>query len=53
MQALEGPYGPYISNGTRVFASIPKDTNLETMTIAQVLDLLKQRKGKKKKQKKT
>ena len=53
IQALEGPYGPYVSNGTRTFASIPKDTNLETMTIEQALDLLKQRKGKKKTRKKS
>lgn len=48
IQALEGPYGPYVSNGTRTFASIPKDTKIEEMTMEQALDLLKQRKGKKK-----
>ncbi len=48
LQALEGQYGPYLSNGTRTFASIPKDTNLDEMTLAQAIDLLKQKKGKKK-----
>lgn len=52
VQALEGPYGPYVSNGTRNFASIPKDTNLETMTLEQALDLIKNKKGKKKTRKK-
>ncbi|MEK7624913.1 MAG: type I DNA topoisomerase [Patescibacteria group bacterium] len=48
VQALEGPYGPYVSNGTRNFGSIPKDTKLEEITLAQALELLKQKKGKKK-----
>lgn len=53
IQALEGPYGPYISNGTRIFASVPKDANLEKMTLAEALGLLKQKKGKKRTKKKT
>ena len=47
VQVLEGQYGPYISNGTRTFASVPKDTNLEQMTLAEAIDLLKQKKSKK------
>lgn len=51
IQALEGPYGPYVSNGTRTFASVPKDTVLEKMTLAEAMDLLKQKKGKKRSKK--
>ena len=49
VQILDGPYGPYISNGTRTFAPVPKDTNIEDITLAQALELIKEKKGKKKK----
>lgn len=52
LQILEGRYGPYVSNGTRTFASIPKGTSPSEMTIDQALELLTAKKEKKKKKKK-
>ena len=48
---LDGRYGPYISNGTRTFVSIPKDTKPEELTLEKALELIKDKKGKKKTQK--
>lgn len=49
VQILEGKYGPYVSNGTRTFASVPKDVPTDTVTLEQALTLLKEKKKKKKK----
>ncbi|OGH77798.1 MAG: DNA topoisomerase I [Candidatus Magasanikbacteria bacterium RIFOXYC2_FULL_40_16] len=51
IQVLDGPYGPYISNGTRTFAPIPKDTQPEEMTLELALRLIEEKKAKKKKKK--
>lgn len=48
MQILEGRYGPYVSNGARVFASIPKNIQPETVTLAQALQWIEEKKKKKK-----
>lgn len=39
-QILDGRYGPYISNGTRTFVSVPKDTPPESVTLEQAVALL-------------
>jgi len=49
IQVLDGQYGPYISNGTRTFASVPKDIKPEDITLEQALELMKEKKSKKKK----
>lgn len=48
IQVLDGKYGPYISNGTRTFVSIPENTKPEDMTLEKALELIKEKKGKKK-----
>ena len=52
VQVLEGPYGPYVSNGTRVFATVPKDAKPEDVTLSQALDLINKKIANKKKKKK-
>ena len=49
VQVLDGRYGPYVSNGTRTFASLPKDTKPEDVTLGQALEWIKEKKSKKKK----
>ena len=44
---LDGKYGPYVTHG-RTNASLPKDTDPESVTMDQALDLLAKRKTKKK-----
>ncbi len=54
LQILDGKYGPYISNGTRTFVSLPKDTKPEDVTAEQALALLAEKKpGKAKRASKT
>src|SRR3989338_1701907 len=48
VQVLDGRYGPYIANGTRVFVSVPKETEPETVTLAQALEWIEAKKKKKK-----
>lgn len=52
LQILEGRYGPYISNGTKIYASVPKDTDVNTITTEQALDRLKEKMERKKKKRK-
>ena len=49
VEILDGKYGPYVSNGTRTFASLPEHTKPEDMTLEKALELLAEKKGKKKK----
>ncbi len=51
VQILDGPYGPYISNGTRTFVPIPKDAKPEDITLTQALQLIQEKKEWKKKKK--
>ena len=51
VQVLDGRYGPYVGNGTRVFASVPKETKPEAVTLTQALEWIENKK-KKKRQKK-
>ena len=48
VQVLDGRYGPYIANGTRVFVSVPKETEPEAVTLAQALEWIEAKKKKKK-----
>lgn len=48
LQVLDGRYGPYISNGSRIFASLPKDVKPEDVTVEQALAWLADKKTKKK-----
>lgn len=48
VQILDGRYGPYVSNGTRTFVSLSKDTKPEDVTAEQALQLLAEKKQKKK-----
>lgn len=48
LQVLEGKYGPYISNGTRIFVSLPKNINPEDVTVLLAQKLIKEKKTKKK-----
>jgi DNA topoisomerase-1 len=52
LQVLDGRYGPYISNGSRVFASVPKDMAIDSITILQAQELLANKKSKKTRKKK-
>lgn len=51
LQVLDGKYGPYISNGTRTFASVPKGVDPESVTAEQAKEWLKEKKSSKKKKK--
>ncbi|MBI5728380.1 MAG: type I DNA topoisomerase [Candidatus Magasanikbacteria bacterium] len=48
VQILSGRYGPYLSNGTRVFVSVPKDVNTESVTLEQAVIWLADKKAKRK-----
>jgi DNA topoisomerase-1 len=52
VQVLDGPYGPYISNGTRTFAPVPEGVKPEDVTLEQALKLIEEKKNKKAKKKK-
>jgi DNA topoisomerase-1 len=43
VQVLDGKYGPYISNGTRVFVSLPKDVLPEDMTLEKAVAMLEEK----------
>lgn len=47
VQVLEGRFGPYISNGTRTFASLPKEIKPEEVTLEQALTWIAEKKTKK------
>lgn len=51
VQVLDGRYGPYVSNGTRTFASLPKDTDPEMVTLEQALGWIAEKKAGKRKRK--
>lgn len=51
IQILDGKYGPYISNGTRTFVSVPKEQAVESITLEQALQMLAEKKGKKRSKK--
>jgi DNA topoisomerase-1 len=44
VQLLEGRYGPYVTDGT-TNASLPKNANADELTLAQALEMLKEREG--------
>ena len=44
---MEGRYGPFVKHG-KVNASIPKDMNLDDVNLDLALELIKNRKNKKK-----
>ena len=47
IEVLDGKYGPYISNGTKTFVSLPENTKPEDMTLEKALELIKEKKKKK------
>ncbi len=47
VEVLDGKYGPYVSNGTKTYASLPKDTKPEDVTLKQALEWIKDKKKKK------
>jgi DNA topoisomerase-1 len=49
IQILDGKYGPYVSNGTKTFASVPKEMNIEEITLDKAKELLANKKSKRKK----
>ncbi len=49
IQVLDGKYGPYISNGTKTFVSVPTGTKPEELTLERALELITAKKGGKKK----
>ncbi len=49
IQILDGKYGPYVSNGTKTFASVPKEINIEEITLDKAKELLSNKKSKRKK----
>ena len=49
VQILDGRYGPYVSNGTRTFVSVPKDILPVAVTLEQALAWLSEKKQKRKK----
>ncbi len=53
IQLLDGRYGPYISNGTRTFISLPKEMTQEELTLEKALDLLASKKPATKRRRKT
>ena len=52
VQILLGRYGPYVSNGTRVFASAPKDRDPKQVTLSEALALLEAKKNQPRRRKK-
>ncbi len=49
VKIMKGRFGPYITDGSKTFASIPKDTEIEDITLEQALELLAKKKQKKSK----
>ena len=49
---MAGRFGPYITDGSKVFASVPKDSTPEDLTLEEALALLDAKKGKSKPTKK-
>jgi DNA topoisomerase-1 len=52
IQILNGRYGPYISNGSRTFVSLPKDSTPEDISLEQAITMLENKKGRGRKKKK-
>ena len=48
IKLMEGRYGPYVKSGN-INASVPKDMNLDQVTLEIAIDLIKNQKMKKKK----
>ena len=40
VRLFDGRYGPYVSDGTKVYASVPKGTDVSSLTLEQAIDLL-------------
>lgn len=51
VQVLDGRYGPYVSNGTRIFVSVPEAIKPADVTLEQAQEWLKKKKEKKTKRK--
>ena len=53
VQVFEGKYGPYVRHGKKkVFASVPKDQDVNKLTLAEGIALLEEKAGQKKTKKK-
>ena len=48
IKLMDGRYGPYVKSG-KINASVPKDMNLNQVTLEIAIDLIKNQKMKKKK----
>lgn len=48
VKIMKGRFGPYITDGSKVFASLPKDKEPEEITLEEALALLAAKKKKKK-----
>lgn len=48
VRIMKGRFGPYITDGSKTFASVPKDQEPEEITLEQALELLAKKKSKKK-----
>ncbi len=46
VKVMAGRFGPYITDGSKVFASVPKDSTPEDLTLEEALELLDAKKGK-------
>ncbi len=46
VKVMAGRFGPYITDGSKVFASVPKDSTPEDITLEEALDLLAAKQGK-------
>ncbi len=46
VKIMSGRFGPYITDGSKIFASVPKESTPEAITLEEALDLLAAKKGK-------
>ncbi|MBI4835866.1 MAG: type I DNA topoisomerase [Candidatus Abawacabacteria bacterium] len=48
VRIMQGRFGPYITDGTKTFASLPKGKSIEETTLEEALELIAKKKQKKK-----
>ncbi|MBP6085257.1 type I DNA topoisomerase [Candidatus Gracilibacteria bacterium] len=49
VKIMEGRFGPYITDGSKVFASVPKGSSIEEITLEEAIELIQLKQGKPKK----